>query len=102
MMGFVRMRDAGVMLRLPEGVQGLRMKLNDILKRLKWQIMQRALTHCHYSQAIGQPHTVIYLVPSKWKSNDWALLFLIVVVAAFNIVSSLVMLVTDKNQTSPF
>lgn len=43
-----------------------------------------------------------YLMPSKWKTLVGLLLVLIIVVAAFNIVSSLVMVVTDKNQTLQF
>lgn len=96
-MGFVQMKDAGVMLRLPEGAQGLRMRLHDIFK------------------APMVANNVANIDPMRLYQNDWTnthgnlfdaiqmekamiglLLSLIVVVAAFNIVSSLIMLVTDK------
>lgn len=96
-MGFVAMRDAGVMLRLPEGAQAIRMKLDDIF----------AAPTVAMSAAMIDP---IRLYPSDWTNTHGSLfsairlektiigllLSLIVIVAAFNIVSSLVMLVTDK------
>lgn len=97
MMGFVRMRDAGVMLRLPEGAQGLRMKLNDIFKAP--QVANNAagidslpLFPSDWTTTHGNLFSAIQME----KAMIGLLLFLIVVVAAFNIVSSLVMLVTDK------
>lgn len=96
-MAFVAMRDAGVLLRLPDGAQGIRLKLNDIFAAAS--VAERAATQA--------PER---LVPSNWtythgnlfgaiqmeKAMIGLLLFLIIIVAAFNIVSSLVMLVTDK------
>ena len=95
-LGFVAMRDAGVLLRLPEGAQGVRMKVNDIF----------AAANTAFEVAGDDPR----LQPTNWQTTHGnlfgaiqmekamigLLLFLIVVVAAFNIVSSLVMLVTDK------
>lgn len=97
LMGFVAMRDAGALLRLPEGAQGVRMKLNDIF----------TAPQVANDVAMLSPER---LIPSNWtythgnlfgaiqmeKAMIGLLLFLIVIVAAFNIVSSLVMLVTDK------
>lgn len=97
MMGFVSMKDAGVLLRLPNGAQGIRMKLHDIF----------AAPSVAYQAATLDPDR---LVPANWtythgnlfgaiqmeKAMIGLLLFLIIIVAAFNIVSSLVMLVTDK------
>lgn len=96
-MGFIEMRDAGVLLRLPEGAQGVRIKLHDIFAAPQVADEMATLT----------PEG---LIPSNWtythgnlfgaiqmeKAMIGLLLFLIVIVAAFNIVSSLVMLVTDK------
>ena len=49
------------------------------------------------TQQIGLVRTGIYLMRSKWKKTMMGLLLmLIVAVAAFNIVSTLVMVVTDK------
>ncbi|WP_315042801.1 lipoprotein-releasing ABC transporter permease subunit [Faucicola mancuniensis] len=96
-MAFVPMSDAGKLLRLPDGAQGIRMKLNDLF------VAQRVASEA----ANLQPEL---LLPSDWtrthgnlfgaiqmeKAMVGLLLFLIILVAAFNIVSSLVMLVTDK------
>ena len=97
LVAFIPMGDAATLLRLPPGAQGVRMKLDNIF--LAPQVAQRA--------ANIDPE---YLFPNDWtrthgnlfgaiqmeKAMVGLLLFLIIIVAAFNIVSSLVMLVTDK------
>ena len=94
---FIPMNDAAKLLRLPDGAQGIRLKLDDIFQ---------APTAAQKAASIAPPH----LYPSDWtqthgnlfgaiqmeKAMVGLLLFLIILVAAFNIVSSLVMLVTDK------
>ncbi|MFW2177837.1 MULTISPECIES: lipoprotein-releasing ABC transporter permease subunit [unclassified Moraxella] len=96
-MAFIPMSDAGKLLRLPDGAQGIRMKLKDLFSAP--QVAQES--------ARLQPKL---LIPNDWTSTHGnlfgaiqmekamvgLLLFLIILVAAFNIVSSLVMLVTDK------
>lgn len=96
-MGFVQMRDAGVMLRLPEGAQGLRMKLSDIF--VAPQVAQKAASLDAGNLLPGDwtnTHGNLFSAIRMEKAMIGLLLFLIVIVAAFNIVSSLVMLVTDK------
>ncbi|MDO4895632.1 lipoprotein-releasing ABC transporter permease subunit [Moraxella sp.] len=96
-MGFVQMRDAGVMLRLPEGAQGLRMKLSDIF--VAPQVAQKAASLDAGNLIPGDwtnTHGNLFSAIRMEKAMIGLLLFLIVIVAAFNIVSSLVMLVTDK------
>lgn len=96
-MGFIQMRDAGVMLRLPEGAQGLRMKLDDIFKaqQVSYNAANIDPMRLHPSNWT-QTHGNLFSAIQMEKAMIGLLLFLIVVVAAFNIVSSLVMLVTDK------
>lgn len=96
-MGFVSMRDAGALLRLPEGAQGVRMKLNDIFTAPQVaseaaMIAPERLTPSNWTYTHGNLFGAIQME----KAMIGLLLFLIVIVAAFNIVSSLVMLVTDK------
>ncbi|STZ09214.1 Lipoprotein-releasing system transmembrane protein lolE [Moraxella caprae] len=96
-MAYVAMRDAGVLLRLPEGAQGIRLKMNDIFKApqaaLKAQnIAPERLIANDWTSTHGNLFSAIQME----KAMVGLLLFLIIVVAAFNIVSSLVMLVTDK------
>lgn len=96
-MAFIPMNDAAKLLRLPDGAVGIRMKLHDLFV------------------APQVSHQAASLAPTLLQPNDWTqthgnlfgaikmekamiglLLFFIVIVAAFNIVSSLIMLVTDK------
>ncbi|MDO4895769.1 MAG: lipoprotein-releasing ABC transporter permease subunit [Moraxella sp.] len=97
LMGFVAMRDAGVMLHLPEGAQGIRLKLHDIFKapqsaELAQNIDQERLMANDWTYTHGNLFSAVQME----KAMIGLLLFLIVIVAAFNIVSSLIMLVTDK------
>lgn len=96
-MGFIAMRDAGVLLRLPDGAQGIRLKMNDIFKspdaaRRAQAISPERLIAEDWTSTHGNLFSAIQME----KAMVGLLLFLIIVVAAFNIVSSLVMLVTDK------
>lgn len=97
MMGFIAMRDAGVLLRLPEGAQGVRMKLHDIFAAPSVAdnaaaIAPDRLVASNWTHTHGNLFGAIQME----KAMIGLLLFLIIIVAAFNIVSSLVMLVTDK------
>ncbi len=98
MMGYVEMRDAGVMLRLPEGAQGLRMKLNDIFSAptVAMRVAIKEAPLDLHPNDWTSTHGSLFSAIQMEKAMIGLLLFLIVVVASFNIVSSLVMLVTDK------
>lgn len=95
-MGFVSMRDAGVMLRLPEGAQGVRLLMNDIFKAPEAAIKAARLSDDLYPNDWTMTHGSLFNAVKMEKSILGLLLFLVVIVAAFNIVSSLIMLVTDK------
>jgi len=89
--------DASKLFRLNGGVSGLRLKLDDIDKapevrrelrdRLSFDywISDWTLRHANYFKAVQTEKRVMFIILS-----------LIVAVAAFNIVSTLVMVVTDK------
>ena len=89
--------DASKMFRLDGGVNGLRLKLDDLdlaplvrhqLKQLigpEYWVSDWTLRHSNYFKAVRTEKTVMFIILS-----------LIVAVAAFNIVSTLVMVVTDK------
>lgn len=97
LMGFVAMRDAGVMLRLPEGAQGIRMLMNDIFKAPQAANQAASLDSDRlFANDWTTTHGNLFDAIKMEKSIIGLLLFLIVIVAAFNIVSSLIMLVTDK------
>lgn len=97
MMGFIAMRDAGVLLRLPEGAQGVRMKLHDIFAAPSVADGAAALAPDRLvASNWTHTHGNLFGAIQMEKAMIGLLLFLIIIVAAFNIVSSLVMLVTDK------
>ncbi len=97
MMAYVALGDAQVLAQLDDRVQGIRLKTVDLFKAD--QIAAEAVS------ALGCPcwsidwtatHGNLYKSIKMVKSVMALLLITIVVVAAFNIVSSLVMVVNDK------
>jgi lipoprotein-releasing system permease protein len=93
----IHYEDASRLFRLDGGVSGLRLKLDDLdlapqvrqdLKQsigLEYWVSDWTLRHSNYFKAVRTEKTVMFIILS-----------LIVAVAAFNIVSTLVMVVTDK------
>ncbi len=93
----IHRQDASRLFRLDGGVTGLRLKLDDLdlapsvrrdLKNsigLEYWVSDWTLRHSNYFKAVRTEKTVMFIILS-----------LIVAVAAFNIVSTLVMVVTDK------
>jgi len=97
LMAFIPMGDAAKLLRLPEGAQGVRMKLNDIFTAPVASEKAAAIAPDRlYPNNWTQTHGNLFGAIQMEKAMVGLLLFLIILVAAFNIVSSLVMLVTDK------
>lgn len=97
MMGYIALNDASTLLRLPDGAQGIRMKLDDIFKAPEVAddvVME--LPGNFYASNWTYTHGNLFSAIQMEKAMVSLLLFLIVLVAAFNIVSSLVMVVTDK------
>lgn len=97
MMAYVALGDAQTLSQLSDRVQGIRLKMADLFKAD--QIAAEAVA------ALGGPywaidwthtHGNLYKSIKMVKSVMALLLITIVVVAAFNIVSSLVMVVNDK------
>lgn len=96
-LAMVAMKDAGTLLRLPDGAQGIRMKVKDIFKAPEVaQTAQNLAPDVLYSNDWTKTHGQLFSAIQMEKTMIGLLLFLIIIVAAFNIVSSLVMLVTDK------
>jgi lipoprotein-releasing system permease protein len=94
---FVHLRDAATLYRLDDAVTGLRLRLADLFEapavsRQLELILPAELwlsdwtrEHANFFRAIATEKTVMFIILS-----------LIIAVAAFNIVSMLVMVVTDK------
>jgi lipoprotein-releasing system permease protein len=97
MMGYIALNDAATLLRLPDGAQGIRMKLDDIF--LAPEVANEVVAELpanFYASDWTYTHGNLFSAIQMEKAMVSLLLFLIVLVAAFNIVSSLVMVVTDK------
>lgn len=79
-------------------VQGLRLKFDDLFQapRVTYQIAQQLGEDQYYSRDWTRTHGNLYQAIRMEKAMIGLLLLLIVAVAAFNIISTLVMVVNDK------
>lgn len=97
MLAYINLHDAGRLLRIEDKVQGVRLKLNDLFKATA---VSQALVAKHpqlfYATDWTYTHGNLFSAIKMEKAMMALLLLFIVAVAAFNIVSSLVMVVTDK------
>lgn len=96
-LALIQLEDAAKLFRLDDAVSGLRLKLDDVFyaQRVardlgpkldgRYQIADWTQSHSNFFKAIQTEKRVMFII-----------LLLIVAVAAFNIVSTLVMVVTDK------
>ncbi|MBD8268414.1 lipoprotein-releasing ABC transporter permease subunit [Pseudomonas fluorescens] len=82
----------------PDQVQGLRLKFNDLFDapRGAWEIAQHLGESEYYARDWTRTHGNLYQAIRMEKAMIGLLLLLIVAVAAFNIISTLVMVVNDK------
>src|SRR5690606_14009839 len=90
--------DAATLFRLDGGFSGVQVKLDDMFQAprfsaeltaempLDYRVVNWTQQHANFFRAVQMEKTVMFVI-----------LFLIVAVAAFNLVSTLVMMVTDKN-----
>ncbi|PJE78289.1 Lipoprotein-releasing system transmembrane protein LolE [invertebrate metagenome] len=94
---YTHIKDAARFLRVPEGATGIRLKMNDLFDapRLSWDIAMH-LPGRYYVQDWTRTQGRLFQAIQMEKTMVGLLLTLIVAVAAFNIVSTLVMVVTDK------
>ncbi|BAN47871.1 lipoprotein-releasing ABC transporter permease subunit [Metapseudomonas resinovorans] len=100
--GFLAIANLSDVARLkrwqPDQVQGLRLKLDDLFQapRVAWQIAGELKGEDFYARDWTRTHGNLYQAIKMEKAMIGLLLLLIVAVAAFNIISTLVMVVTDK------
>ncbi|MBK5969945.1 MULTISPECIES: lipoprotein-releasing ABC transporter permease subunit [Thiorhodovibrio] len=97
-MAFVHMVDAAKLMRLNEGAAGgIRLKLTDMFQAPRTAREVAATLEGYYRVTDWtQVHRNFFAALRTEKRMMAIILFLIVAVAAFNIVSTLVMVVTDK------
>lgn len=100
--GFVAMthlQDLGRLQRYKPGqVQGIRLAFKDLFQapQVAWELSQRLGEGDYLSRDWTRSHGNLYQAIRMEKAMIGLLLLLIVAVAAFNIISTLVMVVTDK------
>ncbi len=97
MVGFINLEDAARLARIKGKVEGVRIKVNDLFQagRIAWEIASKQDGQ-FYASDWTRTHGTLFQAIKMEKTMMALLLTLIVAVAAFNIVSSLVMVVTDK------
>jgi lipoprotein-releasing system permease protein len=97
MVGFINLEDAARLARIKGKVEGVRLKLDDLFEagRVSWELAAQQQSQ-FYATDWTRTHGTLFQAIKMEKTMMALLLLLIVAVAAFNIVSSLVMVVTDK------
>ncbi len=100
--GYVAMTHVQDLARLQrrqaDQVQGIRLKVADLFQapRTAWALAQSLGERDYYARDWTRTHGNLYQAIRMEKAMIGLLLLLIVAVAAFNIISTLVMVVTDK------
>ena len=99
-MAFVHIDDAATIFKYADGeVGGLQLKLNDLF--IVGQVRQQiglVLNQGYYIRDWTQQHANFFKAIQMEKRMMFIVLALIIMVAAFNIVSTMVMVVTDKQK----
>lgn len=96
-MVFIHLDDARRLFKMDNGVSGLRLKVDDMM-RAPWiaRDLAESVGGYHWVRDWTQYHANFFRAIKTEKRVMFIILLLIVAVAAFNIVSTLVMVVTDK------
>jgi lipoprotein-releasing system permease protein len=98
-LGLTNLQDLGRLHRWKaDQVQGLRLKFDDLFQapRTAWEIAQQLGENHYYARDWTRTHGNLDQAIRMEKAMIGLLLLLIVAVAAFNIISTLVMVVNDK------
>jgi lipoprotein-releasing system permease protein len=98
-LALIHMEDAAKLYRMPDAVSGLRLKLDDLFRApaIAHELAQKLQDDGnYYISDWTQQHANFFRAVQMEKRVMFIILALIVAVAAFNIVSTLVMAVTDK------
>jgi lipoprotein-releasing system permease protein len=98
-LALINIEDAAKLYRMGDKVSGLRLKLTDLYRapQVASELVEQLGEHGNYAITDWtQQHTNFFRAVQMEKRVMFVILTLIVAVAAFNIVSTLVMAVTDK------
>ncbi len=97
-LALINIEDAARLLRMPEGsISGVRLHLQDMYQA--WRVareISEELSGYHIVRDWTQERGNLFQAVKTEKTVMWVILSLIIAVAAFNIISMLVMVVTDK------
>lgn len=94
---FIHLADAQTLMQMDDAVSGVRLKLDDLFRAPAVSAALRdALGPRYWVRDWTQQHANFFRAVQTEKTVMFVILTLIVAVAAFNIVSTLVMVVTDK------
>lgn len=97
-LALIRLEDAQKLYRMGDRVSGVRLKIDDLFKaRLVVNELANTLSIPAYLSDWTRSHANFFRAVQIEKNMMFIILSLIVAVAAFNIVSTLVMAVTDKH-----
>ncbi|PCJ33176.1 MAG: lipoprotein-releasing system transmembrane subunit LolC [Gammaproteobacteria bacterium] len=96
-LAIMNIEDAGKLFRINKKVSGLRLKLDDVFQapQITRDIMKQLPVYYRAADWTYQ-HANFFRALKTEKTVMFVILMLIVAVAAFNIVSTLIMMVTDK------
>lgn len=96
-LALIAMQDAQKLFRTGDKVSGVRLKIDDLYRAPQVsEQLTKTLTGDYYIRDWTQSHSNFFRAVQMEKRVMFVILLLIVAVAAFNIVSTLVMVVTDK------
>ena len=96
-LALVHIEDAARLFKLGDDVSGVRLKLEDVYQApMTNRLVSQQLGYDYYVTDWTEEHRNFFRALAVEKRVMFIILFLIIVVAAFNIVSTLVMVVTDK------
>ncbi|BBP01483.1 lipoprotein-releasing ABC transporter permease subunit [Sulfuriferula nivalis] len=96
-LALIAMPDAQKLFRLGDSVSGVRLKIADLYRAPQVAVtLSKSLIGDYYIRDWTQSHSNFFRAVQMEKRVMFVILLLIVAVAAFNIVSTLVMVVTDK------
>ena len=94
---FINLHDAATLLTMPNSVSGLQIKLNDLYLAPSFaqKLNQQFFLRYHAASWKDQNQDFLKALQMQ-KQVTFIILYLIIIVAAFNMLSSLVMMVIDK------
>lgn len=94
---FINIEDANRLFKMQNGITGIQIRVADELQAPNIaKALDQKFAHKYWVADWASEYTSFFEALNMEKTVMWCILFLIIAVAAFNLVSSLVMMVTDK------